>query len=68
MAHTCSLCGGYGHCLRLPLYVEAKEFGPVRGRTKVGKNYGTNHRYAHETCSWKRSTKARKQWARHFKN
>ena len=63
MAHTCPLCS-YGF-KDFPLAKEDSQEYTVKCRERV--RYKTNRGYQHDIHSWKASTKARKQWARHSK-
>lgn len=60
MAHTCTHCGGALKTILAPT-VDGVE--GICGRFKAARRLNGN--YKHDLRSWKRTTKARRQWARH---
>lgn len=61
MAHTCPVCGCYVKPEIVPTIDGS--WDKINLDCKAARR--VNHNYNHELCSWKKSTKARKQWARH---
>jgi hypothetical protein len=59
MAHTCGLCGQCGREIVAPTPDGRFEF--------VKPSFNWNRNYSHDGASWKRSTKARKQYLRHVR-
>lgn len=61
MAHTCWQCGQERKVISAPTIEDSFErVNPSRLRFK------RNMRYSHDRRSWKATSKARKQWARHL--
>lgn len=61
MAHTCGVCGVYFRLIVAPTIDDSVEV--VDKVSKLCRRINRNYR--HDIRSWKRATKARKQWARH---
>ena len=60
MAHTCGVCG---HAARRIAPDLEGSWERIENHFKLARRVNKN--YSHDLRSWKRSTKARKQWARH---
>ena len=61
MAHTCSVCGAAARLVAAPTADGTYE--TVHNPSKHARKL--NRRYRHNRRSWKRQSKACKQWARH---
>lgn len=65
MAHTCPQCCAPRRLIAAPAIDDDNSYELVSGRLSKKKIHRLNSRYRHDFRSWKRMTRARRQYERH---